>query len=82
MVRVNALWHKYISINGFEGESDLADVAISVPMDGFHLYRWQLDAMEVISGFAYESLSFKLGQHGSSCCRDRIFLEIYLTVFK
>eukprot|EP00245_Coleochaete_scutata_P010387 TRINITY_DN3626_c0_g1_i1.p1 TRINITY_DN3626_c0_g1~~TRINITY_DN3626_c0_g1_i1.p1 ORF type:complete len:302 (+),score=50.08 TRINITY_DN3626_c0_g1_i1:74-907(+) len=36
--RVNAMWHKL--------EAPELDMAVAVPMDGFHLYRWQLDLME------------------------------------
>ncbi|KAG6542237.1 hypothetical protein Mapa_016365 [Marchantia paleacea] len=39
--RLNYIWNK----EGFrskEGE----EIAVAVPMDGFHLYRWQLDQME------------------------------------
>lgn len=43
--RVNLLWpQKYRS---FDSEVEPPDVAIVLPMDGFHLYRHQLDAMEV-----------------------------------
>eukprot|EP00249_Psilotum_nudum_P009645 c22063_g1_i4 orf=308-1054(+) len=38
--RLNALWH-----NNNVGPGS-HDIAISMPMDGFHLYKWQLDAME------------------------------------
>ncbi|GMH02377.1 hypothetical protein Nepgr_004216 [Nepenthes gracilis] len=41
---VNKLWaQKASSLNE---EIDFSDVAIVLPMDGFHLYRHQLDAME------------------------------------
>lgn len=45
--RVNALWLQTNS--SVEGESGTTqtDVAIALPMDGFHLYRSQLDMMEV-----------------------------------
>ncbi|KAJ7536684.1 hypothetical protein O6H91_12G077600 [Diphasiastrum complanatum] len=37
--RVNKLWSA-------RNSTESAEIAIVVPMDGFHLYRWQLDAME------------------------------------
>lgn len=46
VIRLNELWHKN---QGVTNGSPQADIGVSVPMDGFHLYRWQLDAMEVIS---------------------------------
>ena len=42
--RVNTLWSQ--RKEGINVESD-SDIAISLPMDGFHLYRSQLDMMEV-----------------------------------
>lgn len=48
--RVNALWlQTNLSVEGESGTTQ-NDVAIALPMDGFHLYRRQLDMMEV-SGF-------------------------------
>ena len=44
--RLNELWHQN---QGVENGSPQTDIGVAVPMDGFHLYRWQLDAMEVIS---------------------------------
>lgn len=41
-VRLNALW-----LEKKQGEKDDGEIAVAVPMDGFHLYRHQLDAMEV-----------------------------------
>jgi len=41
--RLNALWLKNQGENSRESP---AEIAVAVPMDGFHLYRWQLDAME------------------------------------
>lgn len=46
VMRLNELWHKN---QGVENGSPQTDIGVAVPMDGFHLYRWQLDAMEVIS---------------------------------
>jgi len=43
-VRLNSLWLKNQEENSGEAP---AEIAVAVPMDGFHLYRWQLDAMEV-----------------------------------
>lgn len=43
--RVNKLWPQKAS--SFDAEVNPPDVAIVLPMDGFHLYRSQLDAMEV-----------------------------------
>lgn len=43
--RVNKLWpQKSIFL---DSEVEPSEVAIVVPMDGFHFYRHQLDAMEV-----------------------------------
>ncbi|XP_024008241.1 putative uridine kinase C227.14 isoform X2 [Eutrema salsugineum] len=42
--RVNRLWPQKAS--SFDAEVMPPDVAIVLPMDGFHLYRSQLDAME------------------------------------
>ncbi|GKU86438.1 hypothetical protein SLEP1_g963 [Rubroshorea leprosula] len=42
--RVNKLWPA--KANSFDSQVKPPDVAIVLPMDGFHLYRSQLDAME------------------------------------
>ncbi|XP_050237512.1 putative uridine kinase C227.14 [Mercurialis annua] len=42
--RVNKLWPQKAS--SFDSQVDPPDVATVLPMDGFHLYRSQLDAME------------------------------------
>ncbi|XP_048138467.1 putative uridine kinase C227.14 isoform X2 [Rhodamnia argentea] len=42
--RVNNLWPQNAS--SFDSQVEPMDVAIVLPMDGFHLYRSQLDAME------------------------------------
>ncbi|VVA89782.1 unnamed protein product [Arabis nemorensis] len=42
--RVNRIWPQKAS--SFDDEVNPPDVAIVLPMDGFHLYRSQLDAME------------------------------------
>jgi pantothenate kinase len=42
VARLNELWRKE---NAQSHEA--TDISVAVPMDGFHLYRWQLDAMEV-----------------------------------
>jgi pantothenate kinase len=42
--RVNKLWPQKAA--SFDAEVNPPDVAIVLPMDGFHLYRSQLDAME------------------------------------
>ncbi|KAI4341761.1 hypothetical protein MLD38_026445 [Melastoma candidum] len=42
--RVNKLWPR--SPHPFDSEACLSDVATILPMDGFHLYRCQLDSME------------------------------------
>jgi len=42
--RLNALW---LQNQGENSRESPAEIAVAVPMDGFHLYRWQLDAMEV-----------------------------------
>ncbi|KAL8150290.1 hypothetical protein V2J09_020098 [Rumex salicifolius] len=42
--RLNNLWPQKVS--GFDELVDPPDVATVLPMDGFHLYRHQLDAME------------------------------------
>lgn len=47
-VRLNALWFENQGEKiGADTGASPADIAVAVPMDGFHLYRWQLDAMEV-----------------------------------
>lgn len=43
--RVNELWPEKAS--SLDSEVRPPDVAVVLPMDGFHLYRSQLDAMEV-----------------------------------
>jgi pantothenate kinase len=43
--RVNKLWPEKAS--SFDSQVRPPDVAIVVPMDGFHLYRSELDAMKV-----------------------------------
>lgn len=45
--RVNQLWTQRSSFVDYQVQSPA--VAIVLPMDGFHLYRHQLDAMEVKS---------------------------------
>ncbi|CAM6093036.1 unnamed protein product [Calypogeia fissa] len=39
--RLNKLWREERS-----ELNETPDISVAVPMDGFHLYRWQLDAME------------------------------------
>lgn len=41
--RVNELWRQKAGSR----DEITEDIAIALPMDGYHLYRWQLDAMEV-----------------------------------
>lgn len=43
--RINKLWPQKSS--SFDSQVKPPDVATVLPMDGFHLYRSQLDAMEV-----------------------------------
>ncbi|CAI0434272.1 unnamed protein product [Linum tenue] len=43
--RVNKLWP--LKASSFDSQVNPPDVAVVLPMDGFHLYRKQLDAMEV-----------------------------------
>jgi pantothenate kinase len=43
--RINKLWPEKAS--SFDSQVQPPDVAIVIPMDGFHLYRSELDAMEV-----------------------------------
>lgn len=43
--RVNELWPERPSC--FDSQVESPEVAIVLPMDGFHLYRHQLDAMKV-----------------------------------
>ena len=43
--RINKLWPQKAS--SFDSQVRPPDVAAVLPMDGFHLYRHQLDAMEV-----------------------------------
>ena len=51
--RVNLLWPQKSC--SFDSQVQPPPVAAVLPMDGFHLYRHQLDAMEVI--FLYLSAS-------------------------
>lgn len=43
--RINKLWPEKAS--SLDSQVQPSDVAIVIPMDGFHLYRSELDAMEV-----------------------------------
>lgn len=43
--RVNILWNR--SAPSTDSLVNTPDVSTVLPMDGFHLYRYQLDAMEV-----------------------------------
>lgn len=45
--RINRLWPEKSS--SLDSQVEPSDVATVVPMDGFHLYRSELDAMEVSS---------------------------------
>ena len=46
-VRLNSLWlEKQGEQSGGDTVASSTEIAVAVPMDGFHLYRWQLDAME------------------------------------
>lgn len=58
--RVNKLWPR--KPHSFDSEASLLDVATILPMDGFHLYRCQLDTMEVIflSLLTFSSMLFSL----------------------
>lgn len=47
VARLNELWREKQSEASVETGTNPTDIAVAVPMDGFHLYRWQLDAMEV-----------------------------------
>ncbi|KAJ0621080.1 putative uridine/cytidine kinase [Helianthus annuus] len=42
--RVNKLWPQKAS--GFDSQVEPPEIAVVLPMDGFHLYRHQLDSME------------------------------------
>lgn len=53
--RVNKLWPQKAS-SSFDAEVSPPEVAIVLPMDGFHLYRSQLDAMEVKLSFIVKEL--------------------------
>lgn len=44
--RLNALWFQTNPHAESEGEGPQNDIAIALPMDGFHLYRSQLDMMK------------------------------------
>lgn len=56
--RINRLWPQKAS--SFDAEVKPPDVAIVLPMDGFHLYRSQLDAMEVELKFYFQELFLSL----------------------
>lgn len=43
--RINKLWPEKAS--SFDSQVQPPDVAVVIPMDGFHLYRSELDAMKV-----------------------------------
>lgn len=43
--RVNKLWHQKCPL--YVKQVEPPEVAVVLPMDGFHLYRHQLDDMEV-----------------------------------
>lgn len=43
--RINKLWS--VKASSLDSQVQPPDVAIVIPMDGFHLYRSELDAMEV-----------------------------------
>jgi len=43
--RINKLWPE--KAYSFDSQVQPPDVAIVIPMDGFHLYRFELDAMKV-----------------------------------
>lgn len=43
--RVNMMWPQKAC--SFDSQVETPEAAIVLPMDGFHLYRHQLDAMEV-----------------------------------
>lgn len=43
--RVNKLWPQKAS--SFDSQTEPPEVAVVLPMDGFHRYRHQLDSMEV-----------------------------------
>lgn len=45
--RVNRLWPQKCGSVSIDSQVEPSEVAIVLPMDGFHLYRHQLDAMEV-----------------------------------
>lgn len=44
--RVNKLWPQKCASVSFDSQVEPSEVAIVLPMDGFHLYRHQLDSME------------------------------------
>lgn len=45
--RLNVLWLEKQGEKSGDIEASPTEIAVAVPMDGFHLYRRQLDAMEV-----------------------------------
>ena len=49
--RVTAKWEAKQGPGGIQGSADVAeacpDLAVVAPMDGFHLYKWQLDCFKV-----------------------------------
>lgn len=54
--RVNKLWPQKAS--AFDEQVDPPNVATILPMDGFHLYRSQLDAMEVKIYMWFPSINY------------------------
>lgn len=48
--RVNKLWPQKSC--SFDSQVEPPEIAVVLPMDGFHLYRRQLDSMEVCLSFS------------------------------
>lgn len=59
--RVNELWPKKVS--SLDSQVEPPDAAIMLPMDGFHLYRSELDAMEVSFLLALSTFAILLKFH-------------------
>lgn len=74
--RLNSLWSEMTIEKGSSGRNVELEVATVLPMDGFHLYRSQLDQMEV--GFTV-CVNFLFWQKNGSW--DTAVLSSYLYKF-
>lgn len=59
--RINKTWPEKAS--SLDSQVHPSDVAIVIPMDGFHLYRSELDAMEVSFRLVFTHFVFQMTFH-------------------